>query len=73
MPHLVFWLVAIHPHVETKILLDMRPNLPEINDQNFGVLGAEEVSKLGYLYAAICETLRLYPSVPINHKTVAQS
>ena len=65
--------LLVYLHVETKILQEMKENLPEINDQNRGVLGAGEVSKLVYLHAAICEIPRLYPSVSINHKNAAQS
>ena len=33
---------------------------------------AEEVKKMEYLQAALSEALRLYPSVPVDHKEVSQ-
>ncbi|CAN1801601.1 Alkane hydroxylase MAH1 [Linum perenne] len=52
-----FWLVAINPAVEDSILEEM--------DR---VISLEELDKLVYLKGAISETLRLYPSVPFEHK-----
>nr|GLL19550.1 alkane hydroxylase MAH1-like [Ipomoea trifida] len=64
-----FMLLAQNPQVEAKILQDilqLRQNLPK--QDNLQVFKVEECHKLTYLHAAICESLRLFPSVPLNHK-----
>ena len=68
-----FWLVGTNPIVETKILEEMKKILPIRNDQNCGVFSAQELNKLVFLHAALCETLRLYPPVPVNHKTSVEA
>ncbi|CAI0456937.1 unnamed protein product [Linum tenue] len=52
-----FWLVAKNPNVEEKILKELAQ-----------VMGKDELNKMVYLHGAMCETLRLYPSVPYEHK-----
>lgn len=78
----LFWLVATNPIVETKIIQEMKdkivkstPNNKEEKEQEvikLLLLEPKELNKLVYLHAAICETLRLYPSVPINHKSAIE-
>ncbi|KAF2308458.1 hypothetical protein GH714_009780 [Hevea brasiliensis] len=63
-----FWLVATHPFVEKKILDEMEANLREGTGGKWKIFSIEEVSKLVYLHAVICETLRLYPPIPFEHK-----
>ncbi|ONK80844.1 uncharacterized protein A4U43_C01F22410 [Asparagus officinalis] len=53
-----FYLIAKNPTVEAKIL-------DEIKTQ-----GLEDLGRLVYLHAALCESLRLYPPVPFEHKGV---
>ncbi|XP_062102917.1 alkane hydroxylase MAH1-like [Humulus lupulus] len=71
-----FYLVATHPTIEAKILEEMKENLPTVDDDHddnkHRFFDVEELSKLVYLQATLYETLRLYPSVPLNHKTVAE-
>ncbi|KAK0603857.1 hypothetical protein LWI29_009441 [Acer saccharum] len=55
-----FWLVSKNPLVEIKIRQEVDKNLPE----NKVCPMQEELSKLVYLHAALCETLRLFPPVP---------
>eukprot|EP01018_Ginkgo_biloba_P035007 Gb_11141 [translate_table: standard] len=66
-----FWLLSDHPEVEEKILNELsdilrRRDFHEMNKP----LSAEELQESIYLHAALSETLRLYPSVPIDHKGV---
>ncbi|XP_019183432.1 PREDICTED: alkane hydroxylase MAH1-like [Ipomoea nil] len=58
-----FLLLAQNPQVEAKIL----HHILQLK-QNKKVFKVEECQKLTYLHAAICESLRLFPSVPLNHK-----
>ncbi|OAY46525.1 alkane hydroxylase MAH1 [Manihot esculenta] len=64
----LFWLVGTHPSVEKKILEEIKENLGEKTNEKRRVFSTEEVRKLVYLHAVICEVLRLYPSVPFEHK-----
>ncbi|WRX21518.1 Cytochrome P450 - like 10 [Theobroma cacao] len=68
-----FWLIATHPSVETKILEEIKANSPTSNDGNLVSFTAEELNKFVYLHATLCETLRLYPPVPVNNKCPIQS
>ncbi|XP_040986481.1 alkane hydroxylase MAH1-like [Juglans microcarpa x Juglans regia] len=64
----LFWLIATHPSIEEKILEEIKENLQAKDDGKWRLFSIEEQSKLVYLHAAICEALRLYPSVPFNHR-----
>ena len=72
-----FWLIDQHPEIEEKILAEICgiTEKREINEDNKGplVFRPEEVKKMEYLQAAISEALRLYPSVPVDHKEVNYS
>ncbi|KAF3336834.1 cytochrome P450 94A1-like protein [Carex littledalei] len=57
-----FWLISTNPKIETKIYED----ISSINE-NYDY---EELKGLNYLHAAISESLRLYPPVPINSRVV---
>ncbi|XP_031096061.1 alkane hydroxylase MAH1-like [Ipomoea triloba] len=64
-----FWLLAKNSLVESKILEEiLQLNLVK-EDNKVVVFKAEECHKLIYLHAAFCESLRLFPSFPINNKT----
>ncbi|XP_042969955.1 alkane hydroxylase MAH1-like [Carya illinoinensis] len=64
------WLVATHSSVETRILEEIRENLLVNNEIEWGT---NKLSGLVYLHGAICESLRLFPSVPLEHKHAVQS
>ncbi|KAK1299318.1 Cytochrome P450 86B1 [Acorus calamus] len=67
-----FWLVSKNPSVETKILQELKARFGEADEQT-KVFDAESLRGLVYLHAALCETLRLYPPVPFNHKWAAKA
>ncbi|XP_027914934.1 alkane hydroxylase MAH1-like [Vigna unguiculata] len=67
-----FWLVSTHPYVETKILEEIKDNCID-QDGSWIASGVEEFGKLVYLHGAICEALRLFPTVPYDHKCAIKS
>ncbi|XP_027915285.1 alkane hydroxylase MAH1-like [Vigna unguiculata] len=67
-----FWLVSTHPHVEAKILEEIKDNCID-QDGSWIASGVEEFGKLVYLHGAICEALRLFPTVPYDHKCAIKS
>ncbi|KAJ4828092.1 hypothetical protein Tsubulata_018964 [Turnera subulata] len=69
-----FWLVTTNPHVERKIIEELRTTLqPEAEQigrgQEWRLFDVEVLERLPYLHGAVCESLRLYPPVPFNHKS----
>lgn len=67
-----FWLVGTHPLVEKRILEEIKGILGEKTGEKWRVFNIEEARKLVYLHAVICEVLRLYPSIPFQHKVSTQ-
>ncbi|XP_014489858.1 alkane hydroxylase MAH1-like [Vigna radiata var. radiata] len=67
-----FWLVATNPLVEAKILEEMNEKIGR-NENTASILTIEEVKKLVYLHGAICETLRLFPSIPFERKQALEA
>ncbi|KAK2635738.1 hypothetical protein Ddye_030530 [Dipteronia dyeriana] len=76
-----FWLLDNNPTVEDKILEEIcrivgeRSGEEELifKTRNDGlVFKAEDIKKMNYLQAALSEALRLYPSVPVDHKEVVE-
>ncbi|GLT95696.1 hypothetical protein SLE2022_133630 [Rubroshorea leprosula] len=63
-----FWLLCFNPVVEQSILKELK----EIRRRNRKRIGdsysIEELHDMNYLHAAISETMRLYPPVPIDIK-----
>ncbi|MCL7030771.1 hypothetical protein MKW94_030872 [Papaver nudicaule] len=69
-----FWLVFKTPAAEAKILEELKllvskKELLETHEWPY-VFDASDLSRLVYLHAALCESLRLYPPIPLNSKTV---
>ncbi|KMT02611.1 hypothetical protein BVRB_9g202950 [Beta vulgaris subsp. vulgaris] len=73
-----FWLINQHPEVEEKIVAEICRIIGEREIAGYGgnngpvVFRPEEIKKMEYLQAAISEALRLYPSVPVDHKEVVE-
>ncbi|MCL7047007.1 hypothetical protein MKW94_009461 [Papaver nudicaule] len=76
-----FWLVSKTPAVETKILEELiflssskdREDETGSSIRNWPwIFGAEDLKGLVYLHAALCESLRLYPPLPFNRKSVVK-
>ncbi|KAJ6374395.1 hypothetical protein OIU78_030000 [Salix suchowensis] len=67
------WLVATHQLIENSILEEIKTNLNGEGDGKGRHFSFEELSKLNYLHAAICESLRLYPPVPFEHTVSVDS
>ncbi|KAK9057367.1 hypothetical protein SSX86_022202 [Deinandra increscens subsp. villosa] len=55
-----FWLVFKNPEVEKEIVKE----IVEKSD----CLGFDEVKEMVYIHASLCETMRLYPPVPVDTK-----
>lgn len=68
-----FWLVFTHPQVEAKIREELKSIIPAKEAEGWWLFDTEELKKLVYLHAAMCETLRLYPPIPMEHKAPLQS
>ncbi|CAA0815491.1 cytochrome P450- family 96- subfamily A-polypeptide 10 [Striga hermonthica] len=62
----LFWLVSRNPSVEARILEEIEQG--GCSSRRFG---AEESKKLVYLHGALCESLRLFPPVALEHKAPA--
>ncbi|XP_026398350.1 alkane hydroxylase MAH1-like [Papaver somniferum] len=75
-----FWLVSKTSAVETKILEELKFVLSTKNSEKETgsarkwpwIFGSEDLKGLVYLHAALCESLRLYPPLPINRKSAVK-
>ncbi|XP_020695882.2 cytochrome P450 86B1 [Dendrobium catenatum] len=69
-----FWLLERNKTVEEKIVEELKRIVKERGEGEIDwpevVFQPAEVKKMEYLQAAISEALRLYPSVPVDHKEV---
>ncbi|WOL07094.1 hypothetical protein Cni_G15830 [Canna indica] len=71
-----FWMLYKNPMVELKILEELKATIREkerSSSYDLIIFDVEEVSRLVYLHAALCETLRLFPPVPMEFKTALQT
>ncbi|KAL0443156.1 UNVERIFIED_CONTAM: Alkane hydroxylase MAH1 [Sesamum latifolium] len=64
----LFWLIARNPLTETKILEEIETVLHLKEDKKWRHFNVEESHKLIYLHGALCESLRLFPPVALEHK-----
>ncbi|CAL1391700.1 unnamed protein product [Linum trigynum] len=67
----LIWCVANHPTVEKRILEELRQVIavrpPEqVNGDEGGFLRSNELNKLVYLHATVCETLKVVSTSPIR-------
>ncbi|XP_027355501.1 cytochrome P450 86B1-like [Abrus precatorius] len=73
-----FWLLHQNPQVEENILAEICRVVSQRKDMKREELESsltfrpEEIKKMDYLHAALSEALRLYPSVPVDHKEVVE-
>ncbi|KAM3200478.1 hypothetical protein P3L10_032840 [Capsicum annuum] len=67
------WLVATHPEVEKRIREELVAIIsltsPSPSSSKWRLFNANDFEKAIYLHASLCESLRLYPPVPFQHKT----
>ncbi|GAB2232831.1 hypothetical protein Drorol1_Dr00011890 [Drosera rotundifolia] len=68
----LFLLLSRNPSVESKIKDELKEYVSEDKRKNFYVCNREELSKLVYLQATLCEVLRLYPPVPIQTRSALE-
>ncbi|XP_077235603.1 cytochrome P450 704C1-like [Tasmannia lanceolata] len=67
-----FYMLCVNPHVQEKVAQEVKV-IMEANDRTpideFATsLTEEAINKMNYLHAALTETLRLYPGVPVDSK-----
>ncbi|XP_019056890.1 PREDICTED: alkane hydroxylase MAH1-like [Tarenaya hassleriana] len=70
-----FWLLSRNPKAMAKVRQEISTILPRPisqldKDRSFN---ASDLNNLVYLHGAVCETLRLYPPVPFQHKSPAKA
>ncbi|XP_002964775.2 cytochrome P450 94A2 [Selaginella moellendorffii] len=65
-----FWLLSNHPGVQQEIIREVGSIVAKGSDRPFTY---EELRDMVYLQAALCESMRLYPPVPIDTKVVKNS
>ncbi|KAH9291501.1 hypothetical protein KI387_043309 [Taxus chinensis] len=68
-----FWLVSTHPNVEEKIVSEITQILkskPLINNNKneMGFLDLKDLRGMNYLQAALSESMRLFPPVPVIYR-----
>ncbi|XP_051116842.1 cytochrome P450 94A2-like [Andrographis paniculata] len=56
-----FWLLSRHRRVEEEVVGEI--------ENTSGVSAYEEVKEMVYTHASLCETMRLYPPIPMDPKT----
>ncbi|XP_023544417.1 alkane hydroxylase MAH1-like [Cucurbita pepo subsp. pepo] len=68
-----FFCLSNNPTVEAKIREELETTIPTSEPRGqWRMFSIKEVDKLVYFHGALCETLRLYPPVPFQHKIPSQ-
>ncbi|CAA7039249.1 unnamed protein product [Microthlaspi erraticum] len=71
-----FWVIQKHPEVENKILSEVRAILRQRVDhktsKNESLFTVKELNDMVYLQAALSETMRLYPPIPMEMKQATE-
>eukprot|EP00249_Psilotum_nudum_P000602 c12666_g2_i1 orf=232-1824(-) len=76
-----FWLLTKHPAVEANIMQEIKNIMKLRHMQSGGAcptglegcpFSRDEIQQMNYLHAALSESLRLYPSVPLDIKQVSE-
>ncbi|KAG8386623.1 hypothetical protein BUALT_Bualt03G0167700 [Buddleja alternifolia] len=67
-----FWLLATNPTEEVKIRQEILMNLQVEKNGEWKYSNLDELKKLIYLHGALCESLRLFPPVALQHKAPLQ-
>ncbi|KAL2323466.1 hypothetical protein Fmac_027845 [Flemingia macrophylla] len=62
-----FWLLSNHPRVEENVVRE----IVEMSESEAYSHVYDEVKDMVYTHAALCETMRLYPPVPVDTKEAA--
>ncbi|KAK4408305.1 cytochrome [Sesamum angolense] len=65
-----FWLIAGHPHCERLIYNELAAASP---DKFPCIFSYDKLKELNYLHAALSESLRLFPPIPINSRLAMSS
>ena len=71
----LFHSLLMNPDAEKKIfkeLCEVRSTSCEGQSSSWTVFEAEEIEGMVYLHAALCESMRLFPPVPLNHKSASK-
>jgi fatty acid omega-hydroxylase len=67
-----FWVIQKHPEVENKIIREISEILRQRGDsptsKNESLFTVKELNDMVYLQAALSETMRLYPPIPMEMK-----
>ncbi|KAK4371399.1 hypothetical protein RND71_010874 [Anisodus tanguticus] len=63
------WLIFTQPEVEKNIREELKAIIPVGEGEKQRLFTADELKNVVYLHATLCETMRLYPPVPLQHKT----
>ncbi|XP_057772856.1 LOW QUALITY PROTEIN: alkane hydroxylase MAH1-like [Salvia miltiorrhiza] len=68
----LFWLIAQNPSTEARIREEIEAELNLKKEKKWRWFSAQESQKLKYLHGALCESLRLFPPVAMEHKAPMQ-
>ncbi|KAL5840758.1 hypothetical protein ACOSQ4_013366 [Xanthoceras sorbifolium] len=67
-----FWQLSKYPFSEIKIREELRKHFPQKEVKIWQPCNLDQLNKLVYLHAAICEAMRLFPPVPYESRTPFQ-